>query len=273
MDAEKLTKTANDIRILTMKEIGHLGVGHVGGCLSVAEMLAVLYFDKMNIDPKNPKMEGRDRLVLSKGHAGPALYATLALRGFFDTEMLYTLNRLGTNLPSHCDMLRTPGVDMTAGSLGQGISCAAGMAKAVKTKGEDSWVYCILGDGESQEGQVWEASSFASQQGLDRLIVFLDYNKMQIDGTVDQINTLGDPAARWESFGFHCQRVDGHDCAALSKAIDNAKAEKGRPSMIICDTIKGKGVSFVEKLGVSNHNCPVKPEQLEEALKELGEVR
>lgn len=273
MEAEKLTKTANDIRILTMKELGHLGVGHVGGCLSVAEMLSVLYFGQMNVDPKNPKMEGRDRLVMSKGHAGPALYATLALKGFFPEELLYTLNTLGTNLPSHCDMQRTPGVDMTAGSLGQGISCAAGMAKAVKIKGEDSWVFCILGDGESQEGQVWEASAFAAQQGLDRLIVLLDYNKMQIDGTVDEINTLGDPALRWESFGFHCQRVDGHDCEALSNAIDSAKAAKGKPSMIICDTVKGKGVSFVEKLGISNHNCTVSKEQLEEALSELGEVR
>ena len=162
---------------------------------------------------------------------------------------------------------------MTAGSLGQGISCAAGMAKAVKIKKEDSWVYCIIGDGESQEGQVWEASSFAGQQGLDRLIVLLDYNKMQIDGTVEEINTLGDPVKRWESFGFHCQRVDGHDCIALLSAIDNAKKSRGKPSLIVCDTIKGKGVSFVEKLGVSNHNCPVNPEQLEEALKELGDVK
>lgn len=272
MDGEKkavLQAAAKQIRCLLMDELGHLGVGHVGGSLSIADTLAVLYFDKMNIDPKNPKMEGRDRLVLSKGHAGPALYATLAHRGFFDTALLHTLNKLGTLLPSHCDMLRTPGIDMTAGSLGQGISCAVGVAKALKIKGEDSHVYCIIGDGESQEGQVWEASMAAAQFKLDNLIVMLDYNKMQIDGMVDDVNSLSNPAARWAALGFKTFEVDGHDVEAIAQAIDSAKKVTGAPSLIVLNTIKGKGVSFVEKAGFGCHNMTISPEQTKQALQEL----
>lgn len=272
MDDEKkavLQTTAKQIRCLLMGELGHLGVGHVGGSLSIADILTVLYFDKMNIDPKNPKMEGRDRLVLSKGHAGPALYAALAHCGYFDAELLHTLNKPGTLLPSHCDMLRTPGVDMTAGSLGQGISCAVGVAKALKIKGEDSYVYCIIGDGESQEGQVWEASMAAAQFKLDNLIVMLDYNKMQIDGMVDDVNSLSNPAARWAAFGFKTFEVDGHDVEAIAQAIDSAKKVIGAPSLIVLNTIKGKGVSFVEKAGFGSHNMTISPEQTQQALQEL----
>lgn len=272
MDIEKsmaLKEAAKKIRYLLMDELGHLGVGHVGGSLSIADTLAVLYFDKMNIDPKNPKMEGRDRLVLSKGHAGPALYAALAHRGYFKTELLHTLNQPGTLLPSHCDMLLTPGVDMTAGSLGQGISCAVGIAKAFKIKGEQSYVYCIIGDGESQEGQVWEASMAASQFGLDNLIVMLDYNNMQIDGLVNDINSLRNPAARWGALGFTTFEVDGHDVEAISEAIDNAKKVTGAPSMIVLHTIKGKGVSFVEQAGFGCHNMTISSEQTQQALREI----
>ncbi|MFA9380711.1 MAG: transketolase [Acetanaerobacterium sp.] len=272
MDSEKkaaLQGAAKKIRYLLMDELGHLGVGHVGGSLSIADALAVLYFDKMNIDPQNPKMEGRDRLVMSKGHAGPALYAALAHRGYFDPELLHTLNQPGTLLPSHCDMLLTPGVDMTAGSLGQGISCAVGIAKACKIKGEDSYVYCIIGDGESQEGQVWEASMAAAQFKLDNLIVMLDYNNMQIDGMVDDVNSLRNPAARWEALGFAAFEVDGHDVEAVAKAIDDAKKVSGAPSLIVLRTIKGRGVSFVEQAGFGCHNMTISAEQAQQALREI----
>ncbi len=267
---EFLEKTARRIRWLTVDEIGFLGVGHIGGCLSVADVLAVLYFGEMNIDPANPKMEQRDRFVMSKGHAGPALYATLALRGYFPESELRTLNQPGTLLPSHCDMLRTVGVDMTAGSLGQGISCAVGMAKAAKLRGYDNKIFAVIGDGESQEGQVWEASMLAAHLKLDNLIVFLDNNGLQIDGPVDEINSLSNPDKRWEAFGFSVQRVDGHDVEAIRGAIERAKQTAGKPSMIVLDTIKGKGVSFVEAALAGNHNMPLTAEQTAAALAELA---
>jgi transketolase len=273
MDGTKkafLEKTAKKIRYLLMDELGTLGIGHVGGSLSIVDVLAVLYFDKMKIDPKNPTWDERDRFILSKGHAGPALYAALAERGYFDTALLKTLNRPGTSLPSHCDMRLTPGVDMTAGSLGQGISCAVGAAKALKIRKINSRVYCAIGDGESQEGQVWEASMAASQFHLDNLTVFLDYNHMQIDGKVEEVNSLGDPVVRWGSFGFEVFEEDGHDVAAISEAIDKAQAVKGRPSLIVLQTIKGKGVSYVEQAGVGNHNMPLSAEQTAQALRELA---
>jgi transketolase len=273
MDGTKkasLEKIAKRIRYLLMDELGTLGIGHVGGSLSIVDVLAVLYFDKMKIDPKNPKWEERDRFVLSKGHAGPALYATLAERGYFDTAVLKTLNQPGTSLPSHCDMRLTTGVDMTAGSLGQGISCAVGIAKALKIRKINSRVYCIIGDGESQEGQVWEASMAAAQFGLDNLIVFLDYNHMQIDGKVEEVNSLGDPVVRWGSFGFKVFEANGHDVAAIGEAIDKAQAVKGCPSLIVLQTIKGKGVSYVEQAGDGNHNMPLSAEQTAQALRELA---
>ena len=264
-----LEEKAKRIRYLTVDEIGHLGVGHIGGCLSIAEVLAVLYFDLMKIDPKDPQLKGRDRLVLSKGHAGPALYAALAERGYFDTALLHTLNQPGTILPSHCDMRKTPGVDMTAGSLGQGLSCAVGMAKAAKVFGEDITVYCIIGDGESQEGQIWEASMLAAQLKLDNLVVFLDYNNMQIDGMVDKINSLAKPEARWASFGFHTFAVDGHNVEEIEDAVKLAGEQKGAPSLIVMKTTKGKGVSFIEQAGAANHNMSLSAEQTRQALAEL----
>ena len=186
-----LEKIAREIRILTVKCIASLGSGHIGGSMSIVDVLTALYYKEMNVDPKNPLMEGRDRLVVSKGHAGPAVYATLAHKGYFPESELYTLNKYGTNLPSHCDMNKTPGVDMTTGSLGQGISCAIGLALGSKIKNDNATIYAIIGDGESQEGQVWEAAFFASHKKLDNLIVFLDYNKMQLDGTLEEVNDSG----------------------------------------------------------------------------------
>jgi len=271
---EMLEQKARRIRYLTVDCIGELGIGHVGGCLSVADVLAVLYFDVMNINPKKPKEEGRDRFVMSKGHAGPALYSALAEKGFFPIEMLATLNRPNTNLPSHCDMLRTPGIDMTTGSLGQGFSCAVGISKAIQICGGNEYVYTMIGDGECQEGQIWEAAMAAAHYKLDHFIAFLDFNNAQIDGTVDQIMSLGDVAAKFSSFGFHTQTVDGHDVAEIHTAISKAKQNEGSPSMIVLKTVKGKGADFAERAGVANHNMPVTPEQRKEALAALenGEV-
>lgn len=269
MQITDLQQKAKEIRALTCKCIASLGSGHIGGSLSIVDVLTVLYYKHMNIDPKNPNLKERDRLVVSKGHAGPAVYATLASKGYFDVEELSTLNKFGTNLPSHCDMNKTLGVDMTTGSLGQGISCAAGLALGAKLNGSKEYIYCIIGDGESQEGQVWEASMFASQQKLDNFIVFLDYNKYQLDGLTNDINSLGDVCGKWKSFGFYTQLVDGHDISKIDEAIQNAKNNKKTPSMIILDTIKGKGVSFVEKALANNHSMAISKEDLEQALEEL----
>jgi transketolase len=269
---EDLKKRSTQIRRLTVTCIGTLGVGHIGGCLSLADVLAVLYHgDVMNIDPKTPKMIGRDRLVVSKGHAGPAVYAALASKGYFPESELLTLNRLGTNLPSHCDMNKTPGIDMTTGSLGQGFSCAVGVAIGSKIKKDGATIFAIIGDGESQEGQVWEAAMFAAAKKLDNLIAFQDYNNAQIDGTVDEINSLGNPEEKWTAFGWHTQRIDGHDHQAILNAIAKAKSVTGKPSMIVMNTIKGKGVSFIEAVGVANHNMPLAGEQLAAALAELAD--
>lgn len=260
---------ANQIRVLTMECIASAGSGHIGGSLSICDVLAVLYFKHMNVDPKNPKMEGRDRLVLSKGHAGPALYATLALKGYISREELQTLNKFGTHLPSHVDMNKTPGVDMTAGSLGQGLSCACGMAMASKISHDNAYIYAIIGDGESNEGQIWEAAQFAAHYKLDNLIVFLDDNKMQLDGYTKDIINPFDYEQKWNSFGFYTQKVKGSDTLAIDQAIKNAKAHKGAPAMIILDGIKGEGVSFIEAAGISNHSMNVSIEDVEKAKAEL----
>ena len=264
-----MDEICKQIRRMTLECIGSIGSGHIGGSMSIVELLRVLYFDKMNVDPKNPKMEGRDRLIVSKGHAGPAVYATLALKGFFPKEWLYTLNRFGTNLPSHCDMNKTPGVDMTAGSLGQGFSCAVRVAIGSKLKKDGATIYAIVGDGESQEGQIWEAAMLGAQKKLDNLIAFTDKNNMQLDGYTDDINSLGDLKAKWRAFGWYTQEIDGHDCEAISAAIDRAKAKKGKPSMIILDTIKGKGVSFAEAAVSACHSMSRPKEKVEAALAEL----
>ncbi len=263
-----LIQLCKDIRIDTLKCIASIGVGHVGGALSVVEILGSLYYKHMNVDPSNPKMEGRDRLVVSKGHAGPAVYATLANKGYFPKSELLTLNQSGTNLPSHCDMNRTIGIDMTTGSLGQGFSCAMGVAYGAKIAKDGAYVYTIIGDGESQEGQIWEAAMFASQYKLNNVIAFTDYNKMQIDGTTDEVNSLEPLDAKWRSFGWNVLVIDGHSFEEIDNAIANAKTSD-KPTMIIAKTIKGKGVSFVESKGYGNHNMPFGADELALAIEEI----
>jgi transketolase len=272
-----LKEKCRQIRYMAMEAIGRVGIGHVGGSMSIVEALVVLYKRHMRIDPRDPGREGRDRFVLSKGHAGPALYAVLADMGFFDKGLLETLNGPGTSLPSHCDMVRTPGIDMTTGSLGQGISCAVGIAIGSRIKGDGARVYAVVGDGETQEGQLWEAAALAGHRKLDNLIAFTDYNHQQLDGDPSDINTLEPLADRWRAFGWHViDGVNGHDVAAVDDAITAAKSVRGKPTMIILNTIKGQGVSWAVKAGAtptsSNHNMPVTKEQVEQALKELSEV-
>lgn len=289
MDAKersRLEAAAREIRKKTIDTIGYLGVGHIGGALSVVEVLAVLYWKEMRVNPAEPRMPGRDRLVLSKGHAGPALYSALALKGFFPEEWLHTLNKGGTLLPSHCDRTKTPGIDMTTGSLGQGISAACGMAYANRLDGRDVFTFAIVGDGESDEGLVWEAAMFAGHYRLDRLIAFTDANRMQIDGLTSEVMTLDgsrgdDLVAKWKAFGWNAERVPGHDVEAIDAAIERAKAHAaapgaasasgaaGKPTMIVLDTIKGKGASFCEGQ-VGNHNMNFDYETAKKAIAELG---
>lgn len=272
MDSQELKRLQNkakEIRRLTIEEIGNLGLGHIGGSLSIVDILTLLYYKMMeNIDPSNPRKEGRDKLVLSKGHAGPALYSVLADKGYFPKEWLMTLNQGGTNLPSHCDMNRTPGVDFTTGSLGQGSSAAAGIALAEKFKNSGSTTYLIIGDGESQEGQIWEMGMFAAQYKLDNLITFMDYNKLQIDGTTSEVIDLEDIVQKWNGFGWFVQRVDGHDIGVLEEAVLMAKAQSGKPSIIICDTIKAKGFSPAQGLQTSHHMA-FSQEEAQKAIDDL----
>lgn len=269
VEVHMLEDKCKHIRRLIINEIGKLGVGHVGGCLSIVEALVVLYYKVMNVNPGNPHMEGRDRFVLSKGHAGPALYAVLADKGYFDISELDTLNQPETRLPSHCDMLKTIGVDMTAGSLGQGISCAVGIAKASQIKKDNAYIYSIIGDGESQEGQVWEAALTAAQFKLNNLIAFTDNNGMQIDGNTREIVGVEPVDDKWKAFGWNVSVVDGHDIAAIYDAVMEAKKSESKPTMIVLNTIKGKGVSFIEAMGAKNHSMPVSEEQRIRALEEL----
>ena len=268
-NVNEVKRFAVEIRKETIKCIGKLGVGHIGGALSIVDLLAVLYSGEMNIDPADPKKDDRDMLVVSKGHSGPAVYATLALKGYFPMEMLETLNQPHTNLPSHCDMNRTPGIDMTTGSLGQGSSSAMGIACANRLKGYDNYTYLILGDGEIEEGQVWEAAIFANAQKLTKVIAFVDYNKCQIDDYVQDLCALGDIAKKFESFGWYAQNVeDGNDVEQIAAAIANAKAQNERPSVIVLNTVKGKGYSKIEGT-LGSHNMPVDSSMVEEALAEL----
>ncbi|MDR1096550.1 MAG: transketolase [Tannerella sp.] len=271
MDKEELKELedkAKEIRKMTIDSIGYLGVGHVGGALSVVDVLTILYYKYMDVSPDHPKKKDRDKLVLSKGHAGPALYSVLADKGFFPKEWLHTLNQGGTNLPSHCDMNKTPGIDMTTGSLGQGVSAAIGIALANKLDHIDKKVYLIIGDGESNEGQVWEGAMAAAHYRLDNLIAFTDHNKMQIDGYVYDIMNVDDLNSKWNAFGWFVQRVNGHDFEDMAQAIERAGKETARPSMIILDTIKGKGAFFAERR-LDNHNMNVDYETAKEACRLL----
>ena len=249
MDVEKkrqLDKIASDIRITGLKMVQKARSGHIGGAFSLSEIMAVLYFEKMRIRPEDSNWEDRDRFVLSKGHCTVALYPTLALRGFFDTALLDTFRKIDGHLSGHAEVRPVPGVDMSTGSLGQGFSAAVGMALAARQSGKDLTVYSVLGDGEIQEGQTWEACMFAAANHLDNLIAIVDSNKVQLDGTIKEVLDTGDLVAKYESFGFFVQSIDGHDVEQISDAIDRAKEQKGKPSMIIANTVKGKGVSFME---------------------------
>ena len=267
---KELERFATQIRIETVKEMGNLGFGHLGGAMSIVETLAVLYGGIMNLDPENPKWEDRDWLVCSKGHAGPAIYATLAMKGYFPMEELLTLNKPGTHLPSHCDRNRTTGIDMTTGSLGQGASLAMGVALGNRMDGRKNTTYLILGDGEIQEGQVWEAAMFAAQQKLDNLVAFVDSNKQQLDGFTKDICGLGDITVKFESFGWCAQDIDGSKVKEIYEAVEKAKSTKGKPSVIVLNTIKGKGCSFIEGK-VDNHHVTISKEQMEQTLAELNE--
>jgi transketolase len=265
MNDSELRAFAADIRVATLETLAAFGQGHIGGCMSIAETLAVLYGSELRHNPDAPDWAERDRLVLSKGHAGPALYAALALRGYFPAETLKTLNAGGTILPSHADRTKTPGVDMTCGSLGQGMSAAIGMAYGCRLNGWDAATYLILGDGECDEGQVWEGAMFAAHYKLSNLVALVDWNKQQLGGYTKDVLDAGDLGAKFRAFGWFTQTVDGHDVAAIRGAIRAAKAEPERPGAIILDTIKGYGASFAEGLE-ANHSMSVTPELLEEAV-------
>lgn len=243
MDIKKINKMkvfANEIRIEILKELAGIGNGHLGGALDLADLLAVLYSGVMKVYPENPGHPDRDYLIISKGHAGPALYATLALKGYFPMEQLKTLNQPGTKLPSHCDRCKTPGVDMTAGSLGQGIGVAVGIALGNKCKGLDNYTYCVVGDGEMQEGSVWEAMLLAPQFKLDNFIVIVDNNGLQIDGATKDVVNLGNISKKIAEFGWYVIDVDGHDVEAISSAINLCK-KANAPAFVNLHTIKAKG--------------------------------
>ncbi len=267
-EVKALQKKAIDIRKLTIGAIANLGAGHIGGAMSIVELLTILYHKWMQVDPTDPKKVDRDKLVVSKGHSGPAVYATLADKGFFPLEWLDTLNQGGTNLPSHCDMNKTPGVDFTTGSLGQGSSAAVGIALGNRYQGIERFTYLVLGDGESQEGQVWEAAMSAAQFKLGKLIAFTDYNKQQLDDYCDNIMGMDPLDEKWASFGWHVQKIDGHDFNALDAAIEAAQAETKKPSMIVLDTVKSKGYCFGEGIK-GNHSMGINTEQASEAIAKL----
>ncbi len=271
MDKQKkldLMKKAACIRKYIIEEVFSAKSGHPGGSLSCTDIFTVLYFDEMRVDVNNPKWADRDRFVLSKGHCAPALYATLALKGFFPEKDLVTLRKIDSYLEGHPSMTYVPGVDMSTGSLGQGISAAAGMAMAAKLDGKDYRVYSILGDGEIQEGQVWEASMAAAHYKLDNLTAFVDYNSLQIDGSIQEVMNPEPIADKFVAFGWNVISIDGHDVEAIKDAIEQAKSVKGKPTMIVCKTIKGKGVSFMENNGAWHGSAP-NQEQRDQAIAEL----
>lgn len=265
-----LKKQALDARKETIRCIASFGSGHIGGSMSIIELLTYLYYGGMNIDPSNPLWPERDRLVISKGHSGPALYAMLAKKGFFDPQMLTTLNRGGTKLPSHVDMTKTPGVDFTAGSLGQGISAAVGIALGQKIKKIDAWTYAVVGDGESQEGEVWEAAETAGAWKLDNLIAFTDLNGQQLDGYTEDIIPMHHLKQRYETFGWDAYEIDGHDFRQIEQAVRAAKDVKGKPHMIIMHTQKSRG--YIPGEGIkANHSMPIDSVKAAEAIKALEE--
>ena len=271
MENLELQKKANEVRKGIVTAVHSAKAGHPGGSLSAADIYTYLYFEEMNIDPENPRMEDRDRFVLSKGHTAPGLYSALANRGFFPVEDLTTLRKLGSYLQGHPDMKHIPGVDMSSGSLGQGISAAVGMALGAKMKGKDFRVYTLLGDGELEEGQVWEASMFAGHRKLDNLVVIVDNNGLQIDGKIDDVCSPYPIDKKFEAFNFHVMNVDAHDFDALRSAFKEARETKGMPAAIIAHSLKGKGVSFMEG-AVDWHGKAPNDEQYAAAMADLERI-
>lgn len=268
MDTVELKKIAKNVRVNIIEAVAAAKSGHPGGSLSVTDILTILYFDKMNINPENPKMEDRDRLVLSKGHVAPALYSVLAERGYFAKEELVKLRKFDCMLQGHPDMKSTPGVDMSTGSLGQGLSAANGMALAAKLDNKDYKMYVILGDGEVQEGQIWEAAMSSAHYKLDNVIAILDFNGLQIDGSNEEVMNINPIDEKFAAFGWHVIKIDGHDLEAISNAVDEAKDVKGKPTVIIAKTVKGKGVSFMEN-NAGWHGTAPNEDQRKAAIEEL----
>lgn len=271
LDIKELKKYAAKVRKHIIDEVYSAASGHPGGSLSCTDILTTLYFAEMRVDPKQPLWEDRDRFVLSKGHCSPALYAVLAEKGFFPKEDLLTFRKADSYLEGHPSMRYVPGVDMSTGSLGQGISAAVGMAMVGKLDKKDYRVYAILGDGELQEGQVWEASMAAAHYKLDNLTAFLDYNGLQIDGKITEVMSPEPVAGKFEAFGWNVIKADGHDIEKIIEAIDQAKNTKGKPTIVIANTIKGKGVSFMENQAGWHGSAPNK-EQRDQAIEELDKV-
>jgi len=267
-DLKELEEIANRIRIKSIKMLSRT-TGHVGGSMSIAEILAVLYFHEMNIDPNNPKYEDRDRLVLSKGHACPALYSALMESGFISEDLLYKLHVMDSPLQGHPDMKMCPGIEMSTGALGQGFSTAVGMALGAKMKGKSFRVYCIVGDGECHEGQVWEAAMFAHKFKLDNLVTFVDYNKFALSDKTNTIMPLEPLNDKWISFGWNVIEVDGHSITELIDSLNKAKTVKGKPTLVLAHTVKAKNVSCYEDTAKS-HSVALTPEQVEKTLRELG---
>ena len=278
MNNLELSKIANEVRKGVIKSTHAAKSGHPGGSLSVTDIMTYLYFEEMKVDPQNPKWADRDRLVLSKGHVAPALYATLAEKGFFPKEDLLTLRHVGSYLQGHPDMKGIPGVDMSSGSLGQGVSCAAGMALAAKLDNKDYRVYAITGDGEIEEGQIWEAAMFAGFRKLDNLVVIVDNNNLQIDGAIDEVCSPYPIDKKFEAFNFHTIVINGNDFDEIRVALKEARETKGMPTAIIAKTVKGKGVSFMENnvgwhgKGPNDEECRIALEELEKAGEALCQM-
>ncbi|ADU96120.1 transketolase [Thermovibrio ammonificans] len=271
IDEVTLRALAREVRKDILKMTSEAQSGHPGGAMSAADIIVTLYYYKMRHNPENPKWEERDRFVLSKGHVCPALYSVLARTGYFPLEKLHEFRRLDGDLQGHPDMHKTPGIEISTGSLGHGIGAAVGMAMGLKLSGSDSKVYCMIGDGEAQEGSVWEASMAASHYNLDNLVVILDNNNLQIDGPVDEVMSIYPAVEKWKAFGWHVVEINGHDFKEIKAALDEADTVKYKPTMIIAKTVKGKGVSFMENRA-EWHGKALPPELLKEALKELGEI-
>ena len=269
LDIKSLEKTAAEIRCGIIKAIHNAGSGHPGGSLSAADIVTALYFDEMNVDPKDPKMKGRDKFILSKGHAGPVQYSALAVKGYYPMEDFMTLRKLGSKFQGHPDMHKVPGIEMSTGSLGQGISAAGGMALANKLDNDPGRIYVLLGDGEIQEGIVWEALMSAAHYKLDNMVAILDHNGLQIDGKNEDVMTVAPVVEKFQAFGWNVIQIDGHDFKQILDAFKQARACKGKPTMIVAETIKGKGVSFMEN-NAGWHGKAPDEEQTKQALAELG---